>query len=139
MKIGFTGTQIGMSLGQMKALNYELAKMREFGTDTIHEFHHGDCIGSDSEAHEIALWLGYQIVIHPPNNPIKRAYCGNWTHRAIEADYLVRNHNIVNSVEILIVAPKMNVEELRSGTWATYRYAKKMGKRIIMLEREDAL
>ena len=39
---------------------------------------------------------------------------------------LVRNHKIVGAVHLLIATPKTDKEELRSGTWATIRYAKKV-------------
>jgi hypothetical protein len=29
------------------------------------QFHHGDCIGSDAQAAEIAVGLGYRIIAHP--------------------------------------------------------------------------
>jgi len=47
--------------------------------------------------------------------------------------YLERNHNIVDESELLIACPKSKEEELRSGTWATVRYARKKGVRIILI------
>jgi len=41
---------------------------------------------------------------------------------------LVRNRIIVNSSEVLIVAPRTKYKVLRSGTWSTYRYARQLGK-----------
>lgn len=102
----------------------------------VTEFHHGDCIGADSEADAIARSLGIHIVIHPPTNSSKRAFCFQpgdimWA----EQDYLVRNEEIVAVSDFLIAAPKGNVEELRSGTWATIRYARKANKAVLMLWR----
>ena len=39
------------------------------------EFHHGDCVGADSEAHDIADECGYGIILHPPTNQSERQ---NW-------------------------------------------------------------
>jgi hypothetical protein len=139
MRIGFTGTQVGMNDLQKKAL-YDA--LRNFCKDTSfeHQFHHGDCIGADAEAHEIVDKLGISIIIHPPTNPLKRAWCGNFmSRRCVPRGYLDRNHEIVDMTDVLIVAPKSDVEELRSGTWATYRYAKKEGKLIVMLRRIDEI
>ena len=36
--------------------------MRAHGT----VFHHGDCIGADAEAHDIAVAMACEIVIHSP-------------------------------------------------------------------------
>ena len=127
MKVGFTGTQTGMTPGQINALGEELKK------HTISEFHHGDCIGADAQAHEIASSLGVTVVIHPPENPAKRAF-KNGTLRNPKP-YLDRNHDIVDEADILIVAPSSNQEKLRSGTWATCRYARKTGTKFIVLWR----
>lgn len=97
------------------------------------EFHHGDCIGSDAQAHEIAQAFGCKIVIHPPINPSKRAFCKGEITILEPRQYLDRNHDIVDACETLIATPKTSEEELRSGTWATIRYARKTGKNVIVL------
>ncbi len=38
---------------------------------------------------------------------------------------MVRDKDIVNPAERMIAAPAGTTEELRSGTWATIRYARK--------------
>jgi hypothetical protein len=128
MKIGFTGTQVGMSERQKKQLRLELT--------TATEFHHGDCIGADAEADEIARSMGIPIIIHPPSDPKKRARCrqpGDKVHRTLP--YLDRNKMIVASTERLIAAPKAMEEELRSGTWSTVRYARKINHPVKLLRR----
>lgn len=111
MKIGFTGTQEGMAPEQLDKLHDLLAHVF---TAAVSEFHHGDCIGADAEAHEIALSLGYDIVIHPPTNENKRAFCDTYKKIYEPKPYLDRNHNIVDSCDVLIVAPKTNIEELQN-------------------------
>jgi hypothetical protein len=131
MKIGFTGTQQGMSDRQKRQLAALLTSLK--GT----EFHHGDCIGADEEADGIAAQLGLRIVIHPPDNMSKRAFRTRWPNR-VEREplpYLERNHHIVDETEVLIAGPKSEQEELRSGTWATVRYARKLGRTIRILPR----
>ncbi len=128
MKIGFTGTQLGMTQLQRDAL-YRLLRDE---TGFVLEFHHGDCIGSDSEAHDIAEQLGFEIVIHPPENPNKRAF-KKGTRTRVPNPYLVRNHAIVNQTDKLIATPSNKFEKLRSGTWATIRYAKKAKRPICII------
>lgn len=132
MKIGFTGTQLGMTERQKDALAADLWAM---GTeDEADEFHHGDCAGADAEADEIARSFGYLIVIHPPSNPAKRAFRfqdGDVT--LPEAPYLDRNKAIVEATDFLFAAPH-GPEELRSGTWSTVRYARARGKAHAVLE-----
>jgi len=128
MKIGFTGTQKGMSENQISQF------IKEMSNHYSYEFHHGDCIGSDRDAHNIAssLMNVEKIVIHPPDNSSKRAYCKGDEIKP-EKPYLERNKDIVDEIDLLIACPKSNKEELRSGTWATIRYAKEQGKKIIII------
>lgn len=129
-RIGFTGTQKGMSDKQKEALKNFLGLFNgEF------ELHHGDCVGADAEAHEIALELGGVVVIHPPEDWSKRAFCEDCIARREEKPYLQRNHEIVDECHNLVAAPLTDKEVLRSGTWATIRYAKKTFKRINILPR----
>jgi hypothetical protein len=118
--VGFTGTRRGMTPDQRSAVRLAL---REFAADGS-EFHHGDCVGADEEAAAIARELGYKIVGHPPSNDSKRAFViadEEWKRK----DYITRNHDIVNAVDVMIAAPRETKEVLRSGTWATIRYAQK--------------
>lgn len=130
MKIGFTGTQIGMSQNQKEQMVLELQKFE------LTEFHHGDCIGADSDAHNIVrtFFPNCKIIIHPPVVSEKRAWCeGDVTKEKFP--YLTRNKHIVDDAELLIGAPSSNFEELRSGTWSTIRYARKMSKLHVILLR----
>lgn len=136
MHIGFTGTQDGMVPWQKEALeSYLRQALHGYPPSEAHFFHHGDCVGADAEAHEIAHALGFRVIIHPPKVSTKRAFCVLWSgdqYRPV-ADYLARNRCIVNECRTLIAAPKASQEELRSGTWATVRYARKAKKNIVIL------
>jgi len=81
--------------------------------------------------------LGFKIVIHPPKNPKQRAFCKGHETRE-EKEYLVRDHDIVDECDLLIVVPKTRKEELRSGTWATVRYARKQGKQYSTIFPQEA-
>ena len=128
MKVGFTGTQVGMTVPQVRKL---IAKLIELEPD---EFHHGDCIGADSEANDIANEMDLSIVIHPPEDSKKRAYCsGKYVQLREPKPYMERNQDIVDECDVLIAAPKHGQEELRSGTGATIRRAVKAKKEIFIL------
>src|SRR5688572_8508535 len=118
MKIGFTGTQIGMTQAQKKAVTEFLKSSKP------EEVHHGDCIGADEDFHNICLYLDIPVVIHPPVKDSKRAFCKNYKEIRKSKEYLERNHDIVDETDCLIACPKSEKEELRSGTWATIRYAR---------------
>lgn len=121
---GFTGTQKGMSKPQRVMFKVLLHSM------LIDVLDHGDCIGSDEQAHKIADKIrGMRIRIHPPIKTDKRAYCkGMWI--APPKPYLERNKDIVNNTHMLIATPFEFEEQLRSGTWSTIRYAVKQGRPV---------
>ncbi len=127
MKAGFTGTQAGMTDKQKSGIELLLIEKG------VKELHHGDCIGADSEAHEIATRLEIRVVIHPPSNLSKRAYCEGDEEKN-PLPYLERNKNIVKNTNFMVATPNTNREILRSGTWATIRFAKnKTSKRIYIV------
>lgn len=118
MIIGFTGTRQGMSIEQRDTLKAELVRRKPA------EFHHGDCVGADAEAHAIALALGISVVIHPPLNNARRAFCKGARAVLPPEDYHARNHAIVNACSFLIATPKEMEAKKKGGTWYTIRYAK---------------
>ena len=103
------------------------------------EIHHGDCIGADTEVHWILQpHSRFYFVIHPPINNSKRAYCSG--NVILEPKpYLKRNHDIVDSTSSLIAAPLTDKEVIRSGTWATVRYALKKGKEVLIIQRNGKI
>jgi hypothetical protein len=128
MSIGFTGTQIGLTNSQRRNLKRALVALLEKHND----LHHGDCIGADKEAHDIARALSYRIILHPPTISSKRAFC-DWDVQRDPLSYLKRNTEIVKESDILIACPKEREEQLRSGTWSTVRRARRYNKNIIIL------
>jgi hypothetical protein len=127
MNIGFTGTQRGMSDKQQIAFECIVS-----GNIFIQELHHGDCIGADTDAHNIFEMVDAVTVIHPPIKSKKRAF-SKCSAILAPKPYLERNHDIVNATDLLIAAPETIEEVLRSGTWATIRYARKRNKPVIIL------
>ncbi len=122
MIVGFTGTQVGMNDIQqanvvmwLTANNYRIASAR-----------HGDCIGADAAFHDMCLLREIDIIVHPPIDPKKRAFCKGYSVIYPPKDYITRNHDIVDGSDILLATPQYDRETLRSGTWATIRYAKRM-------------
>lgn len=132
MIVGFTGTQDGLPAVQAEALEALLVAWRPQPHRDVDEFHHGDCVGADAQAHAIARRLGWRIVGHPPCDPRKRAFCDFDEERA-PAPYLVRNAAIVIAVEAMIATPRQAVEQRRSGTWSTIRRARAMNRAIAIV------
>jgi hypothetical protein len=127
MIVGFTGTRLGMTRNQ-RGLVYEfLTEAKSNAGSSQDEFHHGDCKGADEQAFELAAELGYKTFAHPCTFNSWRAF----TESDIilpPLDSIKRNKEIVIVSTIMIAAPITNYEVLRSGTWATIRYAKQKNK-----------
>jgi hypothetical protein len=121
--LAFTGTQRGMTLAQRTRWRNVVAGMLP------EVFHHGDCIGADAEAHDDVRRAGPLVHIHPCTITDKRAWCAG-DLMSIPLPPLDRNRVMVDDSEALIACPGSMVEELRSGTWATIRYARKRKKPV---------
>ena len=117
MILGVTGTSRGATVEQMRQIRCFIDE------NNVTVLHHGDCIGVDVQAAKIAEFMGVKTVCHPPLNGAARAH-----HKSSvilpAKEYLVRNRDIVDSADQMIVVPFEIEEILRSGTWMTYRYAK---------------
>lgn len=126
MTIGFTGTRQGLSRAQARQLQYVLALLRhaDRAVDRKTVFVDGDCPegGADQEARELAVALGCDALPKPPSNRSAAAM-------------LNRDREIARECHVLIAAPLTDEEQLRSGTWATVRYARKAEKPVVMLTR----
>ena len=129
MRVGFTGTRQGMSQHQKEQFVLKLCDM------DVHEFHHGDCIGADADAHDIVreFFPNVKIVIHPPDKTTTQAFKKGDESR-MPAPYITRDKAIVNETEYLIGAPHCE-EIIRSGTWTTIRHARKTKKPHTVLDR----
>lgn len=144
MKVGFTGTQQGITDQQKDSLREYLSR------EVVDEFHHGDCIGADYQALGVVkslsryeeiryggqcslriVWI--KTISHPPDIDGKRAFTTNDETREPKP-YLDRNQDIVDESDLLIACPKEQIgEELRSGTWATVRRARKRGIQVVII------
>ena len=105
----------------------------------IESFHHGDCIGSDHEAHEIVKDL-IPVVVHPPLGATMRAFCedGRRVITRQPSNYLTRNRDMVNECDVLVATPLTDMSSTGGrigGTWYTIRYAQKVGKEVFIIWR----
>lgn len=103
------------------------------------ELHHGDAIDADAEMHTIARTRGVRIVVHPPSNPACRAFCEGDEILGV-LSYIARNHSIVDVTDLLVATPVgPEASDPRSGTWKTIRYARRVGKRIVIVNPDGDL
>lgn len=125
MKVGFTGTQDGMTLLQAQSVYDEVMMLDPS------EAHHGMCVGADEEFDDL---LGRTYVPrvhgHPPTNTTKMAEGLSCDVLSAPKPYLDRNRDVVDETDHLIAAPRRMEEEHRSGTWSTVRYARTLRRPI---------
>jgi hypothetical protein len=137
VKVGVTATQYGLTSRQLSAARFLLdgiaTALIEAGSRA--ELHHGDCVGGDAQLDDIARDCCWKIVIHPPVDDSKRAFCEQPGDTVRDPKpYLERNHDIVDEVELMLAGPKTLTEQARSGTWATVRYARRIGRPVVFLD-----
>lgn len=136
MRIGFTGTRKGMTFAQ----EFQLKDVLGYFWDVAHarraraELHYGGQNGADLGARTVAKEYGYHVETYPCPGVVadEETKVDVW-HEVFPP--LTRNRNIVAAVDILVAAPETDEEELRSGTWATVRYARARGIPVVMLSR----
>lgn len=133
MITGFTGSSRRMSAAQQAAVVALVIESTEL--------HHGDCVVADEWAHRCAVDLKRRVVIHPPDDPKKRAFCareypGEEVTELPTEPYLERNHSIVDASDRLVACPDRAEAEGRAGggVWATVRHARKRKKPIIIID-----
>jgi hypothetical protein len=128
-RIGFTGTRRGLTQKQSTTLWDILVDLQ---TDGYNEFHHGDCVGSDTSAALMATKLGMKTVSHPCEILKHRSFTPAVQYYPVLPP-LQRNKAIVECSDVLVATPDAMTERLRSGTWHTIRYARKTLVRVIII------
>jgi len=129
MIVGFTGSRKGMTAPQRVTVDWLLAELQP--TLVLH----GDCVGADVDFHKLALARKININVHPGielGDP-RRAGCEGYMLCHAVRPFWKRNRDIVNSCVALIAVSRSENEELRSGTWATVRYARKLKRSIYVV------
>lgn len=126
MIVGFTGTREGMTESQKHSFRSVMIH------SSVNEFHHGDCVGADADAHTIIRRCTMaDIHVRPGDRSDYAAGCiGDMNYDG--KPYLKRNNDIVLSCDVLVATPNSNEEIKRSGTWYTVRKAR-VNKRTIVI------
>lgn len=126
--LAFTGTRRGMTPEQQQAVR---GLLRQFysGWDVVH----GDCVGADADFHALALQNGSAVTLRPCTLTAQRAFCQGAAVTFEPEAPIARNHKIVDGGSVLLATPGEDGEVLRSGTWATIRYAQKQKKPVVVV------
>jgi hypothetical protein len=129
--LAFTGTRRGMTPAQRAALTQVLPVLPE-------RVLHGGAVGADND---FDFWIVAAGM--PPENievyPVGDERLHFWRRlekRTVHNGYwwpLARNRVMVERCDALLACPAEPTEVLRSGTWATIRYARAAGKPITII------
>lgn len=128
MRIGFTGTST-------KTLSaYQLSELVSFFARRPKAvLVHGGCVGADNTADAVAARMGLDRVVYPAKGVAAnkrvlfetlRARTGSRVTIMAPDAPLERNKTIVKMSDLLLAMPGSATEVLRSGTWATVRFAR---------------
>ena len=128
MRIGFTGTQKGMTDAQSDTVRQILGA--NFTPGSV--FIHGGCIGADDEAAMQAGNIGYELWCLPSDIDNKRGNIYSFVTLPQQPP-LDRNIHIVQMCEYLIAVPKHASEQQRSGTWHTIRRARALDRNHVIV------
>lgn len=139
MIIGFTGTRRGMT----KAQNYAFSEL-VWKLKPVH-FHHGACVGSDTEAAMLVERQGAasSIIAHPgrsatgvDNALLSKAALDASNVELPTNTHFARNRDIVDASDVLIATPwqiERPAKGTGGGTWYTIEYAERLGKRTYII------
>jgi hypothetical protein len=120
--LGFTGTQYGMTDKQKSKAE---AFLRTINPDKVI---HGCCIGADKQFVEITrkVFPTIEIEAFPSNIRNKTsAIARSLSDKVHDPETsLRRNKRMIGLISYLLACPSGDTEQMRSGTWATIRYAR---------------
>lgn len=137
--IAVTGTRHGMTIDQWARFGDVLGQIIDF--DKSYEFHDGDCVGADSQAHTTVRGLkrmGLNVTMH--GHPCRGQGLEKFrAHNEYDVEHaelppIVRNRIMVDAADVVIAAPNGFSEVAKgSGTWATVRYARLNKKHLVIV------
>lgn len=125
---GFTGSRHGLTVKQENKLDYIINSLLDKGVE-ISVAHHGGCVGADYKFATIMIENGIKTVRHPASDVDSRFIADDLDEVVLAArPALTRNRDIVKFSDFVLACPNSNTEVVRSGTWSTIRYCKRIKK-----------
>lgn len=130
--VGFTGTRWGMTMQQKDAVHQMLKDLAALVRPGRVVAHHGDCVGADSNFHDLARDVNAYTIGHPPTSLELRA---NRTFDQVRPPlgHLARNRRIVLEAQVMIATPFESTRQTRGGTWYTIDHARKVGRKVVVV------
>jgi len=134
----FTGTRKPVTDEQLDQMYTIMRRLKD--QHGYNRIFHGCAKESDRRAHLMAVALGLDRELYPSNDE-QETWASSQRSGGTTIIYpmrppLDRNHYMLDRAGTntrLIAVPHLSVEEIRSGTWATVRYARMLKRRITIL------
>lgn len=131
MRLGFIGTNKGMTVGQLKQWVVALRTLNPT------EVHHADMIGADDQAantiHEMYHGSTVKVFVHPGKETRLRAY-NEFCHETMAMKPEdVRDRHIVDVTNVVVATPPYLTpidETTQGGVAYSVQYARKSGKLV---------
>lgn len=127
IRLGVTGTRYRLTTQQAIAARNWIDKLVKI--ELVTELHHGACVGADEEILIIAKSYNLRTIAHPSNFIYTTTKISS-DETLAPKDALERNRDIVDACNLLLALPQARQEKRLSGTWATIRYAERVGRQI---------
>ena len=131
--VGFTGTS-GIMTGIQETILRDILESAIVGKGIV--VFHGGCIGVDRFVHNLCLRHGVLVEVFPSSKHdhwVTPPATYAWGRVHEPAPPLKRNRIIAERTVGLVAVPATETEVLRSGTWSTVRYARKVNKPVVLL------
>ena len=133
MKIAIVGSRRYENKKKIKDFIFKLKE--EYGTDTI--IVSGGCKdGADRYAKKYALELGAQYREYPPFHEVHNLYCAlpeSCYGKPYSVKYFfVRNKQVAQNSDVVVGFIPEGIKS--SGTVSTLKYAKKFGKKVMVID-----
>jgi hypothetical protein len=134
--VGYTGTRHGMSQPQKEFVSHALFALctdpvfRNMSNSTFW-FHHGDCVGGDDEATNMAREYGYKIYRHPPTESVHNRALQRFDATDLPYSYSGRNQRIAIRAQTMIAAPAPK----SVGTWNAIKHVRALFKPLLIVHQ----
>lgn len=96
-------------------------------------YHHGVGVGFDEQSHRVAKEMGLWVVGHPPVRTSKMADLPDMDEVWDPMPYLDRDRQIVLQSDVVVACPREREEQVRSGTWAAVREARRLRRPLVLI------
>lgn len=142
IRVGFTGTRIGMTAQQSRQVARVLdhikfsRSVQDDGDLEEIRGHHGCCEGADLEFGDLCRERGFPVEAHPGPDGVPLYVPFDVVHPP--KGHLARNRDIA-VLDVVVATPPTATPQPRGGTWYTIRYAREVGTPTLVVRPDGSM